>query len=70
MNFGNLSIDLVNHVVKKNDSLIKLTATEFSLPAFLAKNQERVITHQSLLKEVWGFGYLEQTQYLRVFVAQ
>ncbi|HEX2969370.1 MAG TPA: response regulator [Bacteroidales bacterium] len=70
LNFGNLSIDLVNHIVKKNDSLVKLTATEFHLLAFLAKNQGRVITHQSLLKEVWGFRYLEQTQYLRVFVAQ
>jgi two-component system KDP operon response regulator KdpE len=70
MNIGNLSIDLVNHIVKKNDSIIKLTGTEFSLLALLAKNQGRVITHQSLLKEVWGFGYLEQTQYLRVFVAQ
>lgn len=69
MNFGNLVIDLANHIVKKNNEILKLTATEFSLLALLAKNHGRVVTHQFLLKEVWGFGYVEQTQYLRVFVA-
>jgi two-component system KDP operon response regulator KdpE len=36
----------------------------------LARNKGRVLTHQHILKEIWGFGYLEQTQYLRVFIAQ
>ena len=70
LEFGNLSIDLINHVVRKNNEIVRLTATEFSLLALLAKNYGRVLTHQFLLKEIWGFGYLEQTQYLRVFIAQ
>ncbi|HLP74574.1 MAG TPA: response regulator, partial [Bacteroidales bacterium] len=70
LNFGSLNIDLINHVVKKNNEILKLTATEFSLLTLLAKNHGRVLTHQFLLKEVWGFGYIEQTQYLRVFIAQ
>lgn len=70
LQFGSLSIDLVNHVVRKNNEIVKLTATEFSLLSLLARNEGRVLTHQFLLKEVWGFSYLEQTQYLRVFVAQ
>ena len=70
LEFGSLSIDMVNHVVRKNDEIIKLTTTEFSLLALLAKNHGRVLTHQFILKEVWGYGYLEQTQYLRVFIAQ
>jgi two-component system KDP operon response regulator KdpE len=70
LQFGSLSIDLVNHVVRKDNEIVKLTATEFSLLSLLAKNQGRVLTHQFLLKEVWGYGYLEQTQYLRVFIAQ
>ena len=70
LEFGSLSIDLVNHVVRKNDEIIKLTATEFSLLSLLAKNQGRVMTHQFMLKEIWGYNYLEQTQYLRVYVAQ
>lgn len=70
MSFGSLTIDLVNHVVRKNSEIVKLTATEFSLLQLLAKNSGRVLTHQYILKEVWGYGYIEQTQYLRVFVAQ
>jgi two-component system, OmpR family, KDP operon response regulator KdpE len=68
--FGTLSIDLLNHTARKNDILLKLTATEFALLALLVKNSGRVLTHQNILKEVWGFGYIGQTQYLRVFVAQ
>ena len=68
--FGTLSIDLANHIARKNDEILKLTSTEFSLLALLAKNSGRVLTHQSILKEIWGFGYIGQTQYLRVFVAQ
>ena len=70
LDFGSLSIDLANHVVKKENEIIKLTSTEFSLLSLLAKNEGRVLTHQFILKEVWGMGYLEQTQYLRVFIAQ
>lgn len=70
LEFGSLSIDLINHVVRKDNEIIKLTATEFSLLSMLAKNSGRVLTHQYLLKEIWGYSYLEQTQYLRVFVAQ
>ena len=70
LEFGNLTIDLASYMVRKNDEIIKLTSTEFSLLALLAKNEGRVLTHQYILKEIWGMGYIEQTQYLRVFVAQ
>jgi two-component system KDP operon response regulator KdpE len=70
LEFGSLKIDFVNHVVRKNDEIIKLTSTEFSLLSILSKNHGRVMTHQFLLKEIWGYNYLDQTQYLRVFVAQ
>lgn len=70
LQFGSLSIDLANHTARKNNELVKLTVTEFSLLALLAKNEGRVLTHQYILKEIWGMGYIEQTQYLRVFIAQ
>ena len=35
-----------------------------------AKNEGKVLTHQHLLKEIWGPGYISQSQYLRVFIAQ
>ncbi|HPR33785.1 MAG TPA: response regulator [Prolixibacteraceae bacterium] len=68
--FGDLSIDFVHHVARKNKEILKLTSTEFSLLALLAKNQGRVLTHQYILKEIWGYSYTEQTQYLRVYIAQ
>jgi two-component system KDP operon response regulator KdpE len=70
LTFGDLTVDLANHIVRKKAEHIKLTSTEFSLLALLAKNEGRVLTHQYILKEVWGMGYVEQTQYLRVFIAQ
>ncbi|MBN2274789.1 MAG: response regulator [Bacteroidales bacterium] len=70
LTFGSISVDIANHIVRKNNETIKLTSTEYSLLALLAKNEGRVLTHQYILKEVWGMGYIEQTQYLRVFIAQ
>jgi two-component system, OmpR family, KDP operon response regulator KdpE len=70
LTFGTLCIDLANHIVRKKNELIKLTSTEYSLLVLLAKNEGRVLTHQYILKELWGMGYIEQTQYLRVFIAQ
>ncbi len=70
LTFGSLTVDLANHIVRKNNDIIKLTSTEYSFLALLAKNEGRVLTHQYILKEIWGMGYLEQTQYLRVFIAQ
>lgn len=66
--FKNLKIDLSARVVWKNESILKLTQTEFNLLVFLAKNEGRVLTHQQLLKEIWGVGSQTETQYLRVFV--
>jgi len=70
LTFDPLTIDLANHTVQKNNEPVKLTSTEYSLLALLAKNEGRVLTHQYILKEVWGMGYIGQTQYLRVFIAQ
>lgn len=67
---GDLSVDIVNHIAKKKNELLDLTPTEFSLLSLFVKNQGCVLTHQYILKEIWGYGYVEQTQYLRVFVAQ
>ena len=69
LEFNNLTIDLANHVVRKNNEILKLTLTEFSLLALLALNEGGVLTHQFILNKVWGTSYAEQTQYLRVFVA-
>jgi two-component system KDP operon response regulator KdpE len=68
--FGNIVLDFASRIVKVNDEVIKFTATEYNLLTLLIKNEGRVLTHQYILKEIWGPSYSEQTQYLRVFVAQ
>ncbi len=70
LNFGNIMIDFASRVVKVKEEIVKFTATEYNLLTLLVKNDGRVLTHQYILKEIWGQSYSEQTQYLRVFVAQ
>lgn len=70
LTIGDLEIDLVARTAKMNGELLKLTGTEHNLLVLLAKNEGRVLTHQFLLREVWGVGYQTETQYLRVFVGQ
>ncbi len=65
-----LEIDLTARTVKKNNEPVKLTLTEYSLLALLARNEGKVLTHQYLLRAVWGPGFISQSQYLRVFIAQ
>lgn len=67
---GSLEVDLSHRTVTKDNLLIKLTSTEYNLLALLSKNQGKVLTHQYILKEIWGVGAQQETQYLRVFVAQ
>lgn len=68
--YNNLSIDLTAHTVKKNGCNIKLTSTEYYLLALFAVNEGKVLTHQYILRQVWGPGYISQSQYLRVYIAQ
>lgn len=70
LEFNQLSIDLTMRTVMLGDATVKLTATEYSLLILLAKNEGKVLTHQYLLKEIWGLHYLDQSQYLRVYIGQ
>ena len=67
---GDLSVDLVDRVARKGDHVLNLTPTEFTLLALFIKNQGRVLTHQYILQEIWGYGRTDDPQALRVFVAQ
>ncbi|HEY1871023.1 MAG TPA: winged helix-turn-helix domain-containing protein, partial [Chitinophagaceae bacterium] len=67
---GDLVIDLAARTITKNEERIKLTSTEYSLLALMAKNEGKVLTHHYLLKEIWGPTYQQESQYLRVFIAQ
>ncbi|MFA7362067.1 MAG: response regulator [Candidatus Kapaibacterium sp.] len=67
---GNVSINFSTRTVKKKNSIVKLTSTEFSLLSLFIRNSEKVLTHNYILKEIWGKQYSDDTQYLRVYVAQ
>jgi two-component system KDP operon response regulator KdpE len=69
MTVGELSIDLASRVVTVAGEEVRLTPTEFSLLALLARNRGRLMTHRDLLVSVWGSGYGDDTQVLRAHIA-
>ncbi len=68
--YKDLKVDLTSRSVWKNEQLLKLTSTEYNLLSLLIRNEGKVLTHQFLLRAIWGPGYINQSQYLRVFIAQ
>jgi two-component system, OmpR family, KDP operon response regulator KdpE len=65
---GDLTIDFSRRVVTVNGEEVKLTRTEYEILHFLGQNAGKVITHRQLLHAVWGPGYQNETQYLRVHI--
>jgi two-component system, OmpR family, KDP operon response regulator KdpE len=64
-----LEIDLAGHTVRHDGADVHLTPTEFELLRALVRNRGRLMTHRSLLVEVWGQAYEDETQVLRVHLA-
>jgi len=67
---GPVEIDLVKHIVTRNGTEIKLTATEFKVLAYLASHADRVLTHQAILNHVWDYADSDRVEYLRVYIGQ
>jgi two-component system KDP operon response regulator KdpE len=67
---GPLSVDLVNRRVLLGATEVHLSPKEYSLLRHLVANAGKVVTHQQLLREVWGPAHLEDVQYLRVLMRQ
>lgn len=67
---GSLKIDFSARIVSKNGEEIKITNTEYLLLALFFNNVGKVLTHRFILKEIWGPGSVENSQYLRVFIGQ
>lgn len=67
---GSITIDLIWHIVKKNNEEVKLTGTEYKLLAYLAANHGRILTHHGILTHVWGPADANHTEYLRVYMRQ
>jgi len=66
---GDLEVDLSSRVVRVKGHEVKLTATEYSLLRLFVQHAGKVLTHRQILREVWGPNYVEQTHYLRVYMA-
>jgi two-component system KDP operon response regulator KdpE len=67
---GDLVVDVAHHRVTVAGRNVALTPKEFALLALLARHPARVLTHGSILQQVWGPGYGRETQYLRVYLSQ
>jgi len=67
---GDFRIDVERRQVTVRDAEVHLTPKEFELMVYFARNADRVLTHKTLLRAVWGVAGLDQPEYLRVLVAQ
>jgi Response regulators consisting of a CheY-like receiver domain and a winged-helix DNA-binding domain len=67
---GELRVDLADRRVWRQGQEVHLTPTEYKLLATLVRHAGKVLTHRQLLKEVWGANYVNQSHYVRVYLAQ
>jgi two-component system KDP operon response regulator KdpE len=65
---GNLTIDLNRRMVMRDGELVDLTPTEFKLLECFVTHRDRVLPHRFLLTEVWGSEYIDETNYLKLYV--
>jgi two-component system KDP operon response regulator KdpE len=67
---GELRVDFARRLVMVGDHEVKLTPTEYSILKYLIAHAGKVVTHQQLLRAVWGAQYENESQYVRVYVGQ
>ncbi|MDO9182267.1 MAG: response regulator [Bacteriovorax sp.] len=65
---GSIEMNLAGHLVKVDNQLVKLTATEFDILKVLLRHKGKVVTHRMILNEVWGPNSVEHIHYLRVYL--
>lgn len=68
LDVGDFHVDLESRAVTVRDNEIHLTPKEFDLLIYFIKHPGKVLTHRTLLAAIWGNNYVEQNEYLRVFV--
>lgn len=67
---GDFQVDLEARSLKVRGAEVHLTPKEYELLVYLLRHPNKVLTHRALLGAVWGGDYVEQTEYLRVFIGQ
>jgi two-component system, OmpR family, KDP operon response regulator KdpE len=68
LRYGGLEVDLARRLVTLDGEKVHLTPTEYGLLEALVSNPGKLLTHQWLLRRVWGQGYGTETTYLRTYV--
>lgn len=67
---GKLKVDLLRRQVYLDEQEVHLTPIQYRLLTVLVKNAGKVLTHQYILKQVWGPAYAENSHYLRIYMSQ
>lgn len=67
---GPIRMDLIGHEVYLNGEKIPLTPKEYELLRYFIVNRGKMLTHKQILKDVWGAGHTNDTQYVRVYIGQ
>jgi two-component system KDP operon response regulator KdpE len=67
--FGDVSVDLPNRLVTRNSEILHFTPVEFRLLSQLVTHPGKVLTHRQLLREVWGPSHVDDSHYLRIYMA-
>jgi two-component system, OmpR family, KDP operon response regulator KdpE len=67
---GDLRIDLEKHAVTRGGEAVRLTPHEFAILSLLARNEGKLLTHRTILREIWGPAYQVESHYLHVYVSQ
>jgi two-component system, OmpR family, KDP operon response regulator KdpE len=67
---GEIQVDFARRLVTRGGDVVKLTPTEYALLRLMIQHAGKVLTHQQILKAVWGPEYVHETHYLRVYFAQ
>jgi two-component system, OmpR family, KDP operon response regulator KdpE len=70
LEIGQIRIDFDAHAVFFDGKQVQLTPHEYSLLTVLARNEGKLLTHQTILREVWGRAYADESHYLHVYVSQ
>lgn len=70
LTFGDLTIDLTRRLVSRDEVPVHLTPTEYALLEAMVMSPGKLLTHQWLLRKVWGQGYGTESHYLHVYVRQ
>jgi two-component system KDP operon response regulator KdpE len=70
LQIGDLEVDLEKRSVSVAGRPVQLTPTQFDLLALLARNEGKLLTHRTILREVWGPAYGQESHYLHVYVSQ